>query len=113
MSPALVKILFERYGTRAEQICDHIAKGADAPLETLPDYTRREIAFLGSIEKAPHLDDLVLRRTMLGMLGEITRERLDELGEVLGETHGWSNARRREEVARTRELLANVHGIML
>jgi glycerol-3-phosphate dehydrogenase len=113
ISSALVRNLFERYGTRAEHICDFLAKGQDAPLETLPDFTRREIAYLGSIEKAPRLDDLVLRRTMLAMLGEITRERLDELGEVLGETHGWSKARRREEVARTRELLANVHGITL
>ena len=110
---ARVQILFDRYGTRAEQVCSYIAKGPDGPLKSLPAYTRREIAFLGIVEKAPHLEDVILRRTMLAMLGEITRERLDELAQVLGEPLGWSKKQRSAEVARTLQILKDKHGIRM
>ncbi|NJL95074.1 MAG: glycerol-3-phosphate dehydrogenase/oxidase, partial [Anaerolineae bacterium] len=38
--------LFERYGTRAADVARYMAAGPDAPLRSLPDYTRREIGFL-------------------------------------------------------------------
>ena len=41
----------------------------DASLQSLPSYSRREIAFLAQCEKVVHLDDLLLRRSMLAMLG--------------------------------------------
>ena len=39
--------------------------GTDQILTTLPDYTRRELHFLVQHEKILHLDDFVLRRSML------------------------------------------------
>jgi glycerol-3-phosphate dehydrogenase len=41
-----LKILFERYGTRAESIATFMNGGTDHVLRTLPDYSRREITFL-------------------------------------------------------------------
>jgi glycerol-3-phosphate dehydrogenase len=108
-----VKILFDRYGTRAEQVCSYIAREPDEPLKTLPSYTRREVIFLGTVEKALHLEDVILRRTMLALLGEITRERLDELAQVLGDSLGWNSKQRHAEVARTLEVLRSKHGIRL
>jgi glycerol-3-phosphate dehydrogenase len=106
-----VQTLFERYGTRAEQVCSFIAREEDAPLQSLPDYSRREIAFLGQVEKVIHLDDLVLRRSMLAMLGRLNHERLNELADALGEALGWDDRQKKAEAARAVALLGDRHGV--
>jgi glycerol-3-phosphate dehydrogenase len=105
--------LFERYGTRAELVAMFMAKQANKPLQSLPDYSKREIAFLALNEKTVHLDDLILRRTMLAMLGQLTRPALTELADVLGESLGWSETQKKAEVSRTLDLLADRHGLVL
>jgi glycerol-3-phosphate dehydrogenase len=105
--------LFERYGTRAEAVAGFMNRAEDAPLSSLPDFSRREIAFLAQHEKVEHLDDLVLRRTMLAMLGRLTRENLSELGDVLGAALGWSPEQKNAEVERTLRLLADRHRLEL
>ncbi|MFZ5911618.1 MAG: glycerol-3-phosphate dehydrogenase/oxidase [Chloroflexota bacterium] len=106
-----VQVLFERYGTRAEQVCSFIAREEDAPLQSLPDYSRREIAFVGQVEKVIHLDDLVLRRSMLAMLGRLNQERVNELADALGEALGWDDRQKKAEAARTVALLGDRHGV--
>jgi glycerol-3-phosphate dehydrogenase len=108
-----LKALFERYGTRAEAMADFIKRGTDAPLNSLPEYTRREIAFLAQYEKAEHLDDILLRRTMLAMLGRMTREGADEIADVMAESLGWGGERKNAEVERTLRLLADRHNVKL
>jgi len=108
-----VRILYERYGTRAETVADFMMHGADEPLKSIPDYSRREIAFLAQHEKVQHLDDLVLRRTMLAMLGRLTREAVQELADVLSEALGWTGEKRKAEAARTLSILADRHGVRL
>ncbi len=105
--------LFERYGTRAEVVGQFIGRGQDAPLKSLPSYSRREIAFLGQCEKVVHLDDLLLRRSMLAMLGRLSREVVEELGDALGEALGWSSEQRKEEVTRALAVLADKHEVRL
>jgi glycerol-3-phosphate dehydrogenase len=106
-------VLFERYGTRAEAIATFINEGADIPLRTLPDYSRREIIFLVTHEKIHHLDDFILRRSMLAMLGLLTRESLDDLAEVLANALGWSKEQTEAEVESTLSILADRHGVVL
>ncbi len=60
-----------------------------------------------------HLDDLVLRRTLLGMLGQLTRPALDELADIVGETLGWTAPQKKSETARTLRLLSERHGVVL
>jgi glycerol-3-phosphate dehydrogenase len=110
---ARLAMLFNRYGTRAEQIALFIAKGEDAPLQFLPEYSRREIAFLALTEKIIRLDDLLLRRSTLAWLGQLTRPRLVELADALGDALGWDAADKRAEVDRAAALLADRHGINL
>lgn len=105
--------LFERYGTRAEAIAGFINRESDSMLQSLPDYSRREIIFLAQHESVLHLDDLILRRTMLAMLGRLTREALIELAEVLGAALGWSVERKNAEVERTLRVLADRHRVRL
>jgi glycerol-3-phosphate dehydrogenase len=87
--------------------------GTDRLLLTLPDYSMREIIFLVTHEKILHLDDFILRRSMLAMLGLLTREMLDELAGVLANALGWTKEQRKAEVERTLSILADRHGVSL
>ena len=108
-----LKVLFERYGTRAEAVATYMNGGTDFYLKSMPDYSRREITFLVQHEKILHLDDFVLRRSMLAMLGYLTREMIDELAVTFSNTLGWNAEQRAAEVARTLFILEDRHGVRL
>jgi glycerol-3-phosphate dehydrogenase len=108
-----LKILFERYGSRAEAVATFMNGGTDQILMTLPDYSRREITFLTQHEKIIHLDDFVLRRSMLGMLGRVSRDTIDELAGIFSNALGWNTEQRQVEVMRTLSILADRHGVRL
>lgn len=108
-----VQVLFDRYGTRAQQVASYIARGSDAPLKSLSSYSRREIGFLAQHEKVVRLDDLLLRRSMLAMLGDLERETVEEIADALAESLDWDAERRQAEVARTSQILADWHGVRL
>jgi glycerol-3-phosphate dehydrogenase len=108
-----VTVLFERYGMRAEQVAGFIGRLPDEPLESLPAYSRREISFLAQYEKIIHLDDLLLRRSMLAMLGRLTHKAVEELADALGESLSWQADRKETELQRTFEILANRHALRL
>jgi len=108
-----LQVLFERYGTRAEAIAMFMSSGTDQVLRSLPDYTRREIIFLAQHEKVYHLDDFILRRSMLAMLGRLTTGTLHELAGVLSNALGWGDEQMSAEVERTLSILADRHGVRL
>jgi glycerol-3-phosphate dehydrogenase len=105
--------LFKRYGTRAEAIATFMNGGTDQIPRTLPDYSRREINFLIQREKILHLDDFLLRRSMLGMLGRVNLEMIDELALMFANALGWNREQIRAEVTRTLSILADRHGVKL
>ncbi len=113
VSQERLKILFERYGTRAETIATYINSGTDSTLESLPDYSFREIAYLVQHEKIIHLDDFLLRRSMLAMLGRLTREMILELTHTLGDILGWDGEQKKVEAARALSILADRHEVRL
>ena len=113
LSKEHLQTLYARYGTRTEAVATFINRAADEPLKTLPEYTRREIAFLAQSEKAIHLDDILLRRTMLAMLGRLTKPNVEEIADALGASLGWSVEQKNAEVERTLRLLADRHGVRL
>lgn len=113
LSAERVRVLCERYGTRAESVAMFISKQADQPLKSLPDFSRREIAFLCQQEHVVHLDDLLLRRTLLAMLGRLTRSAVDELADTANEPLGWGGEQKKAEVTRALDLLAGRHGVSL
>ncbi|MFZ5878547.1 MAG: glycerol-3-phosphate dehydrogenase/oxidase [Chloroflexota bacterium] len=106
-------ILFQRYGTRLEAMADFTRRVEDAAIRTLPDFTRREIAYVALNEKMIHLDDFLLRRSMLAMLGRLTRDSVEELADAVGEALGWDEAQKQAEAARALSILANQHGVQL
>lgn len=106
-----IAVLFDRYGTYAAAIAGYCAAGKDAVLTNHPGYTQREIAFLAQQEKIIHLDDLILRRSLIGMLGETTGGLLVELATIVGGELGWSADHIRDEAQRCADLLVKRHRV--
>jgi glycerol-3-phosphate dehydrogenase len=105
--------LLDRYGTRAEGLAQFISAAPDQPLRSLPEYSRREIQFIASQEGIVHLDDLILRRTIMALLGQLSLDLLEELAVVLAPVLEWSQERTQQEIERTVKLLSEVHGVKL
>jgi glycerol-3-phosphate dehydrogenase len=105
--------LFERYGTYARSVAVYTVAGEDSPLRFLPAYTRREVEFLVQNEQVIHLDDLILRRSLMGMLGEVNNAALAELADVVAPVLKWSASDKANEIARTAQILQQKHGVRL
>ena len=108
-----LEVLLDRYGSRAEGLAQFISAAPDQPLRSLPEYSQREIQFLASQEGIVHLDDLILRRTIMALLGQLSLDLLEELAVVLAPVLAWSQERAQQEIARTVKLLGKVHGVKL
>ncbi len=81
---------------------------------TTPATRALEIAWLLRNERVVHLADLVLRRTSIAFTGALTAPLLDELADVAAEVLGLgAPTRRAHEIAATRALLAERHGVRL
>jgi glycerol-3-phosphate dehydrogenase len=105
--------LVERYGTGADKVAAYLQAGPDAPLAGHGGYSRREIEFIARHERVVHLDDLILRRTLMGMLGEVSLPLLEELAAIVSPVLERSQQDAVAEVERTVELLKRVHGVTL
>jgi glycerol-3-phosphate dehydrogenase len=117
-----LKVLFERYGTRAEEVARYIGDGRhiinekhieeyDPSFKHTPDWSYREVGFLAMHEKVVHLDDLLIRRSTLAWLGGLSRAALDEFADALGEALDWNESQKQAEVTRTLQILADRHGV--
>jgi len=106
-----VETLFQRYGTRAKEVCEFILAGQDALIVACPRFSRREIQFLVRAEKIIHLDDLLLRRTLLAYLGELNLPLIQEMADVVGCDLGWDASQKQSEIERSLDILADKHGV--
>lgn len=106
-----LEALLDRYGTRAETIAAFITAESDAPLDHVPGFSRREIQYLAACERVIHLEDMVLRRTLLGMLGQVDRASLEELAATVAPVLGWSAQQAQDEIELTACLLRTRHGL--
>ena len=97
LGEARVRALLERYGTAAERYAADAA--GEKPLRCLGGYTDREVARIAADEHVVHLTDLVCRRSVIALLGQASREALEELADVVGAALGWDAPRRAQEVA--------------
>jgi glycerol-3-phosphate dehydrogenase len=111
LSESRLTALLDRYGTQGERIADFLLAAPDSPLQHYPAYTRREIEYLILHERVTRLDDLVLRRTLFALLGELTAPLLYELADIAALVCGWSDAAKREEIERLQTLLEIRHGV--
>jgi len=106
-----LETLFNRYGTRSRLVCAHLAAGKDTRLVSNPDFSQREILYLVQNEKVVHLDDLLLRRTLLAFLGGLSLPLIVELADISGSFLGWDDGRKQKEINQTLAILAQKHGV--
>jgi glycerol-3-phosphate dehydrogenase len=111
LSQERLATLLDRYGTGADRVAAYLQAGPDAPLACHAGYSRREIEFIALNERVVHLDDLVLRRTLMGLLGEVNGPLLEELVRIVSPVLQWSQPDAAAEVERTIQLLEKVHGV--
>ncbi|RVT43459.1 glycerol-3-phosphate dehydrogenase/oxidase [Sphingobium algorifonticola] len=64
-------------------------------------------------EAVVHLDDLLLRRTAMGLFRPPDRERLEAVARIAGAALGWDEVRINSEVERTTRVLSERHGVMI
>lgn len=107
------KNLFERYGTRAMEVAEFIKTSNAEPLKSLPGWTAGEVRFLVEREKAVHVDDILIRRSTLGWLGNTTRPMVQEMAEIMAVSLGWDSIRKQAEIERTLKILQEYHGVIL
>jgi glycerol-3-phosphate dehydrogenase len=112
LPPERLATLLERYGTGADRVAAYLQAGPDEPLASLAAYSRREIEYMARHERVIHLDDLILRRTMMALLGQVNRPLLEELAAIVSPVLGWSPRDAASEVERTIQLLEKVHGVV-
>jgi glycerol-3-phosphate dehydrogenase len=99
---------------RANTMSLPIGSGAKAVmLKTTPDFSREDIIEMASQEKIVHLDDLLLRRTLLAYLGQLTTARVETLCEWLGDAMGWNEQQKASELLRAKEILLDKHQVQL
>ena len=105
--------LFRRYGTRADVVMAELNASGDDVLDSLPEFSVQELAFVIRAEQAVRLDDVLLRRTSLAFSGELSDARVREIADVMSSELGWNSTRRDEEIARAGALLRERHGVDL
>ena len=108
-----LKLFFDRYGTRLRELAAYVTARMDRPLDHYPEMTRAEIAFLAEHEKTIHLDDLLLRRTMLAFLGRLTLPLVEEIAGVLADTLHWTDEQKKTEIGRALDILTDRHQVHL
>jgi glycerol-3-phosphate dehydrogenase len=111
-----VKELFDRYGSRAAHVASFICREIgdnDSCLDNHSGYSHGEIVFLTRCEHVMHLADLILRRTLMAILGEISLGLIVELSHVVGDELGWSVSTRKDEINCVISILSQKHGVKL
>jgi glycerol-3-phosphate dehydrogenase len=109
-SEARVEQLLERYGTTAQAVALH--EGA-APIHLAGAMSEAEIDWIARHERVGHLEDILLRRTVLAITGQLSLPLCQRIAEIAGAALGWDAARVTQEVARSRAVLAARHGVTL
>ena len=113
LSPGRASALVARYGSKAPALAQRLAASGDRPLAHAGSYSAAEIGYLCLETGVVHLDDLVIRRTLLAIRGQIDDAALAELADVAAEVLGWDAARRQQELHDCARRLRERHGVPL
>ncbi len=108
-----IQQLFNRYGTRAEEIALHLTGGNDTSLTHNSEYSREEIAYLVENEMITHLDDFLIRRSKLAWTNQISLDLIVELAGIIGEKLEWTDEVQQEEIDRTLLILRDTHAVKI
>jgi glycerol-3-phosphate dehydrogenase len=90
--------LFSLYGARVKELLQIAAEGETGHLVKGSRLTREEVRFVVEREGARTVEDVLLRRTMLGMEADQGLPVVQPVAEEMGKLLGWDDARVRAEV---------------
>lgn len=113
VSAGQLRSLFERYGTGALSVSAYISSEEDAFLESLPDYSVRELQYLVETEQVRCIGDLLQRRSLLAMTGQLSIEVVKEVADVIGSVLAWDDAQKESEIERFRKSILDQHSVTL
>lgn len=99
LSPERADQLLTRYGTVALPVMEDIAQFGDEPLTHTPSYSVGEIMSLALREHVVTLSDLIFRRTLLGFVGEISRQSVSEIASIISPLLEWSEVELAQQVS--------------
>ncbi|MFT5766990.1 MAG: glycerol-3-phosphate dehydrogenase [Halioglobus sp.] len=102
--PAMGRRLLGRYGDCAKPLLAQASREQLEPIG-ISDFSLADCRWAIQYEAVVHLDDLLLRRTRLGLLLERGGEQIfDPLKPIFAELAGWDEARWEQEVNRYRDI---------
>jgi glycerol-3-phosphate dehydrogenase len=113
LPPVRVAELIGRYGSQARAMADEFASMGDALLPQTPGYSAAELTYLCRQTGVVHLSDLVLRRTLLAIRGEVSEATLAEVAQVAAQALGWTPSHLRAEIQHCTRLLRDHHRVSL
>ncbi|WP_102960438.1 glycerol-3-phosphate dehydrogenase/oxidase [Mangrovicella endophytica] len=106
--------LLDRYGTTALDVAMWRGRWSDADrLPGAESYSRAEIDWIVRSEMVVRLEDIVMRRTLLAVTGDLTRSTVEAIADVAAAALGWTEAERSAEIASTLERLTTRHRMRL
>ena len=105
--------LLGRYGAKALPLVQRLTASGDRPLQHAPDYSAAELTYLCLETGVIHLADLVIRRTLLAIRGQVTDAALAEIADIAAAALGWNAARQRKELHACAAVLRERHGVRL
>lgn len=106
-----LSMLLDRYGTKVEQVAAYMIAGEDAPLQHLPHHSKRELAYLAQHEHVVHLDDILLRRSLIAILGGATKAAITEVANAIAPVLGWDDATQQTQMTRALTVLQQKHTV--
>jgi len=113
MGRARALMLLARYGSKALPLAQRLAASGDVPLQHAPDYSAAELSYLCLETGVVHLDDLVIRRTLLAIRGLVTDAALAEIAGIAADALGWDAARAHKELRTCTTALREHHNVRL
>lgn len=113
LAQPVVEALWNRYGSAAEHVLQMVGAHKGAMSRAASGYWQGELLHLIRHGRVTHLDDLVLRRTLLGMEGHCTLDTLTELAAWMAAELNWDRGETDAEIARTAAILSERHGVKI
>ena len=113
VTPARSAVLLERYGSAAHRIAQAGGSALSESLTSFPDYSRGEIQALIRDEQVVTLDDLLFRRTVIALAGQLTLAVIEELAQIMAAELNWSADACAHEIEETLALARCRHGVRL
>lgn len=87
IAPRRAEDLLARYGTRAENYAEALAGKGETMLAAMADFATEEIAHIVRTERVGKFDDLVYRRSLIGLTGRDSDTLRAELARILAQAN--------------------------